>query len=60
MATMGGGRLVALDGRVLPRYQIHWDKWPTEFEKDGPFQKIWGPCEIPIFDANGLSAFKQV
>ena len=34
--------------RVLPRNQIQWDKWPTEFEKDGPFQKIWGPSEIPI------------
>ena len=32
-----------MSSRVLPRYQIHWDKWPTEFEKDGPFKKIWGP-----------------
>ena len=46
--------------RVLPRNQICWDKWPTEFEKDGPFQKIWGPGELPIYDSNGLSAFRQV
>ena len=26
--------------RVLPRDQIHWDKWLTEFQKGGPFQKI--------------------
>ena len=46
--------------RVLPRNQIHWDKWPTEFEKVGPFQKIRGASELPIYDANGLSAFRQV
>ena len=45
--------------RVLPRNQIHWDKWPTEFEKGGPFQKIWDPSELPIYDANGLLAFRQ-
>ena len=55
-------RLAALchNRRVLPRNQIHWDKWPTEFEKGGPFQKIWGPSEVPIYDTNGLSAFRQV
>ena len=37
------------------------DKWPTEFEKGGPFEKIWGPRELPIYDANCLQAFfKQV
>ena len=48
------------DRRVLPRNQIHWDKWPTELEKCGPFQKIWGPSELPIDDINGFSAFRQV
>ena len=28
--------------RVLPRNQIHLNKWPTKFENGGPFQKIWG------------------
>ena len=37
--------------RVLPRNQICLDKWPTEFEKDGPFQKIWGPRQLPIHDS---------
>ena len=46
--------------RVLPRNQIHWDKWPSDIEKGGPFQKIWDPSELPIYDANGLSAFRQV
>ena len=46
--------------RVLPRNQIHFDKWPTEFEKGGLFQKIWGTSELPTYDANGLSAFRQV
>ena len=46
--------------RVLPRNQINWDKWPTELEKCGPFQKIWGPSELPIYDINGFSAFRQV
>ena len=45
---------------VLPRNQIHWDKWPTEFGKGGPFHKIWGPSGLPINDANSLSAFRQV
>ena len=49
-----------VSSRVLLRNQIHWDKWPTEFEKGGPFQKIWGPSGLPIYDANGLSAFRQV
>ena len=44
-------------GRVLPKIQIHWDKWPTGFEKGGPFQKIWGPSELSIYDANGFSTF---
>ena len=43
--------------RVLPKIQIHWDKWPTGFEKGGPFQKEWGPGELSIYDANGLSTF---
>ena len=47
-------------GRVLPRNQIHWDKWPTEFEKGGPFQKLSGPSELPIYHVNGLPAFRQV
>ena len=46
--------------RVLPRNQIQWDKWPSELVKGGPFQKIWGPTELPIYDANGLAAFRQV
>ena len=46
--------------RVLPRNQIHWDKWLTEFEKGWRFQKIWGPSGLPIYDANSLSAFRQV
>ena len=46
--------------RILARNQIHWDKWPTDFNKGGPFQKIWGPSELPVYDANGLSAFRQV
>ena len=45
--------------RLLPRIQIHWDKWPREFEKGGPFQKIWGPSELPSYDANCLSAFRH-
>ena len=45
--------------RVLPRIQIHWDKWPTEFEKGGLFQKIWGPSELSIDDANGLLALRN-
>ena len=40
-------------GRVLSRNQIHCDKWPTELEKCVPFQKIWGPSELPIHDING-------
>ena len=47
------------DTRVLPRIQIQWHKWPTEFEKGGPFQKIWGPSELPTYDANDLSAFRH-
>ena len=43
--------------RVLPRIQIHRDKWPSGFEKDGPFQKILGPSELSISDAKALSAF---
>ena len=31
----------------LPRNQTHWDKWPTEFEKGGPFQKVWVPGKLP-------------
>ena len=31
-----------LSTRVLSRNQIHWDKWPTKFEKGGLFQKIYG------------------
>ena len=46
--------------RVLPKNQIHWDKWPTEFGKGGPFQKIWAPSELPIYNANGISAFRQL
>ena len=45
---------------VLPRNQICCDKWPTELEKVGPFQKTWGPSEFPMYDAKGLSAFRQV
>ena len=45
---------------VLPRNQIHWDKGPTEFAKSWPFQKIWSTSEHPIYDTNGLSAFRQV
>ena len=45
--------------RVLPRIQIHRDQWPTEFEKSGPFQKIWGRCEVHIFETNSLSAFRH-
>ena len=39
-------------GKVLPRHQFHWDKWPSEFEKSGPFQKISGP---PCLDTGQLS-----
>ena len=46
-------------GRVLPRIQIHWEKWSTEFEKGGPFQKILDPNELPTYDANDLSAFRH-
>ena len=53
-------KLFQFKSRVLPKIQIHWEKWPTEFEKGGPFQKKWGPGELPIYDANGLSAFGQV
>ena len=46
--------------RVLSRSQIHWDKWSTECEKGGPFQKIWDPSDLPIYDVNGLSPFRQI
>ena len=46
--------------RVLPRNQIHRDEWPTEFEKGGPFKKLWGHSELSVYDANGLSTFRQV
>ena len=42
---------------VLSRNLIRRDKWPTEFEKDGQFQKILGPSE---YDSNGLLTFRQV
>ena len=45
---------------VLPRNQIHLDKWPIEFKRGGLFPKIWGPSQLPIYDASGLSVFRQV
>ena len=38
-----------IDYRVLPINQIHGDEWPIELEKGGPFHKIWGPSELPIY-----------
>ena len=43
--------------RVLSRNQIHWDKWPTGFEKSGPFPKIWGPSELSIYRQWFISIF---
>ena len=37
--------------RDLPRHQIHWDNWPTEFEKMGHFRKYHGPMCLLIQDS---------
>ena len=45
--------------RVLPRNQIHWDKWPTGFEKVGHFRKYRALVNFP-YATNGWSALRQV
>ena len=47
------------DAGFCPEIKSIGTNGPLSLKKVG-HHKIWGPSELPIYDANGLSAFRQV